>query len=308
MNSQQDYEDIDSHDSSPEEEAELIDLTKPKDHDFDLYTRLGIQKDATSAQIKKAYRLSSLKVHPDKNPDDPEADTKFQKVNEAYIILSDGKKKARYDLTGEIDEDGLDDLVNKWRYFYKEFWEEDINAFATEYRGSKDEEKDLINYYEQFNGDLTKLLSWIPLSTNHDIVRYIETFDKLISEKTIEATEAYHDTRENVELLNDEEKEAEELKSEKKRDKKSRKKKTTEPNLDDLRSQILAKKEKSSEDFLSSLTNKYCEQDEPMGDMPSEEEFLRIQKGIKKKTTTKKTTKKGKTKAKAKGKKVSRKT
>ncbi|CAI2376161.1 unnamed protein product [Moneuplotes crassus] len=301
------YEDINSNDSVEEEEKDHIDLTKPKDHDFELYTRLGVEKNATSSQIKKAYRLASLRVHPDKNPDDPEADAKFQKVNEAYVILSDENKRKRYDLTGEIDDDGLDDLVNKCRFFYKEFCEEDIDTFATSYRDSKDEEEDLVNYYNQHNGDLTKLLSWIPLSQNHDVVRFIEIFDRLIEEKVIKATEEYHETRENIELLKEEVKEAEEQKSEKKRDKKSRKKKkTAEPSLDDLRSQILARKQKSSNDFLSNLASKYCDPDDPMGDMPSEEEFQRVQKKIKK-TTKPKTSTKAKGKPKTKKIKASRK-
>ncbi|MFD1063419.1 molecular chaperone DnaJ [Winogradskyella litorisediminis] len=66
----------------------------------DFYDILGISKDASAAEIKKAYRKTAMKYHPDKNPDDKEAEEKFKKAAEAYEVLSDADKKARYDQFG----------------------------------------------------------------------------------------------------------------------------------------------------------------------------------------------------------------
>ena len=70
----------------------------------DLYEVLGVKRDATQEQIKKAYKKLASKYHPDKNPDDPKATTMFQSIQEAYEILSDDEKRKRYDQTGEVNE------------------------------------------------------------------------------------------------------------------------------------------------------------------------------------------------------------
>lgn len=66
----------------------------------DYYDILGITKNATEAEIKKAYRKMALKYHPDKNPDDKDAEAKFKEAAEAYEVLSNADKKARYDQFG----------------------------------------------------------------------------------------------------------------------------------------------------------------------------------------------------------------
>ncbi|TXD82033.1 molecular chaperone DnaJ [Subsaximicrobium wynnwilliamsii] len=72
----------------------------------DYYEVLGLQKNATAAEIKKAYRKMAIKFHPDKNPDDHEAETKFKEAAEAYEVLSNADKKARYDQFGHQAFDG----------------------------------------------------------------------------------------------------------------------------------------------------------------------------------------------------------
>jgi len=66
----------------------------------DYYEILGLAKNANEGEIKKAYRKMALKYHPDKNPDDKEAEEKFKEAAEAYEVLSDANKKARYDQYG----------------------------------------------------------------------------------------------------------------------------------------------------------------------------------------------------------------
>ncbi|NRD22939.1 molecular chaperone DnaJ [Winogradskyella litoriviva] len=72
----------------------------------DYYEVLGISKGATEAEIKKAYRKMALKYHPDKNPDDKSAEEKFKKAAEAYEVLSNADKRARYDQFGQQAFDG----------------------------------------------------------------------------------------------------------------------------------------------------------------------------------------------------------
>ena len=71
----------------------------------DYYEVLGIAKGASEDEIKKAYKKMARKYHPDLNPGDKEAEEKFKEVNEAYEVLSDANKKARYDQYGHAGVD-----------------------------------------------------------------------------------------------------------------------------------------------------------------------------------------------------------
>lgn len=72
----------------------------------DYYEVLGVQKTATADEIKKAYRKCAIKYHPDKNPGDKEAEEKFKEAAEAYEVLSDEQKRARYDQFGHAGMGG----------------------------------------------------------------------------------------------------------------------------------------------------------------------------------------------------------
>ena len=72
----------------------------------DYYDVLGISKGASADEIKKAYRKMALKYHPDKNPDDKEAEEKFKEAAEAYEVLSNADKKSRYDQFGHAGMGG----------------------------------------------------------------------------------------------------------------------------------------------------------------------------------------------------------
>ena len=79
----------------------------------DYYGALGVKKDATAEEIKKAYRKLALKYHPDKNPGDKKAEEKFKEITEAYAVLSDPEKRRQYDQFGESG-------------FHQRFTQEDI--------------------------------------------------------------------------------------------------------------------------------------------------------------------------------------
>ncbi|NER18561.1 molecular chaperone DnaJ [Spongiivirga citrea] len=72
----------------------------------DYYDILGVSKGASQAEIKKAYRKKAIEFHPDKNPDDPAAEEQFKKAAEAYEVLGDEQKKARYDQFGHAAFEG----------------------------------------------------------------------------------------------------------------------------------------------------------------------------------------------------------
>ena len=70
----------------------------------DYYEVLGVGRDASSEEIKKAYRERAFKYHPDKNEGDPGAEEKFKQATEAYEVLSDEQKRAQYDQFGHMDQ------------------------------------------------------------------------------------------------------------------------------------------------------------------------------------------------------------
>ncbi len=73
----------------------------------DYYDVLGLQRNTSLDEIKKAYRRLAVKYHPDKNPGDPEAEEKFKEAAEAYGVLSDEEKRARYDRYGHQGIGGM---------------------------------------------------------------------------------------------------------------------------------------------------------------------------------------------------------
>ncbi|KAB7503108.1 DnaJ-like protein subfamily C member 10 [Armadillidium nasatum] len=111
----------------------LISISKSFGVDF--YDILEISKQASEREIRKAFKSKALKLHPDKNPDDPEAQAKFIQLNRAYEVLKDEELRKKYDLFGE---EGLKDsgshgrTYHSWNYYHENFgiYDDDIEIIT----------------------------------------------------------------------------------------------------------------------------------------------------------------------------------
>ncbi|KAL4910053.1 hypothetical protein BDW74DRAFT_144330 [Aspergillus multicolor] len=167
----------------------------------DLYQILGVKEDASPDQIKSAYRKLALKHHPDKAPADAreEANQQFQKIAFAYAILSDTRKRQRFDLTGSTAEAvDLDDDFD-WVDFYREQFSTAIDAnvlarFKNEYQGSEEEINDVLTAYENYEGDLDRVYESVMLSNVlDDDNRFRAIIDKAIEDEKVVEYKNYTD-------------------------------------------------------------------------------------------------------------------
>ncbi|OCL02827.1 DnaJ domain-containing protein [Glonium stellatum] len=141
------------------------------------YEVLGLDKSATEDQVKAAYRKAALQHHPDKakEEDKATAHTKFQEIAFAYAILSDTRRRTRYDVTGRT-EDSVhleDDDDFDWISFYRTQFadvitSETISAFKAEYQGSEEEKAALLAAYDAHQGDLNRIYQVVMLSSPLD--------------------------------------------------------------------------------------------------------------------------------------------
>merc|ERR1719424_968640 len=99
--------------------------------DMGFYDALGVTPEATPTEVKKAYMVKARLMHPDKNPDDPDAKVKFQKIGEAYQVLSHADSRARYDAKGK---EGLEEVnfMEASTFYQMVFGSENFEDFVGE--------------------------------------------------------------------------------------------------------------------------------------------------------------------------------
>ena len=138
-----------------------------------LYEMLGVESSASSVELKKAFRVLALKLHPDKNPTDSDAATKFSALRQAYDVLSDPEKRERYDRTGVADVDESDSFWDAYAKFRgTKVTSEDVDTFLTEFRFSDQERKDVVAYCVERNGNVERILESIVGARDEDVERY----------------------------------------------------------------------------------------------------------------------------------------
>ena len=135
-----------------------------------------------------------------------------------------------------------------------------IEDYRIKYVSSDEEKKDLIEFYNKFNGDITKLLEYIPFSTNDDVARLKQIIEKCFEEGVLNKTVQYTKSHNKVKLLVEEDLEVEEEEEEEDDDEVNKKKKKNKKpkvySMNDLAEQILKNKRKRQED-LDTMEFKY---------------------------------------------------
>ncbi|KAF2347149.1 DnaJ domain [Trinorchestia longiramus] len=163
----------------------------------ELYAVLGISKNASDNELRKAYHKASLRVHPDRvsQKEKKEATSKFQTLGRVYKILSDAESRAIYDETGAVDEESAvsdcKDWEKYWRSLFSRVTKEDIINFEKKYVGSEEELQDLEAAYEKGKGDMDHILRSVLLCTVEDEQRFRSIIDAWIEEGRVQLYEAY---------------------------------------------------------------------------------------------------------------------
>ncbi|XP_031164009.1 dnaJ homolog subfamily C member 9 [Sander lucioperca] len=225
-----------------------------------LYEVLGINKEATETEIRRSYYKVSLKVHPDRAPEDPLATEKFQVLGKLYAVLGDKEQRAVYNEQGVVDEES--DALSQdrcwedyWRLLFPKITLQDILEFETTYKGSDEERQDVIQLYVQHQGNMDAIIDSAMCCSQDDEPRLCSIIQAAIQSGEVTAFPAFTQESEKKKKArrkraNKEREEAEEMQKE-----------MGLGDEDDSLVMMLKQKQKSREQnfnsFLSDLEAKY---------------------------------------------------
>ncbi|TXT08876.1 hypothetical protein VHUM_03004 [Vanrija humicola] len=163
-----------------------------------LYTTLGVKRESAADEIRKAYRKAALLCHPDKHSHKSEeergvASVKFQRIGFSWAVLSDEKRRKRYDATGRTDELKFDDAEGAgWDAYFDDLFErvdrKMLDDDKAKYQGSEDELEDLRDAYIKGKGNFVTIMSHIPHSAWADEARFIVAIEAEIKAGNLERT------------------------------------------------------------------------------------------------------------------------
>ncbi|KAI9934997.1 hypothetical protein MW887_000618 [Aspergillus wentii] len=285
----------------PQEE----DIPQEPPLETDLYQVLGVQESATPEEIKSAYKKQALRHHPDKAPEGSkdEANHRFQQIAFAYAILSDERRRRRFDLTGSTAEAVDEDDDFNWMDFYREQFSSSVDTNALdelkkEYQGSEEEQNDVLAAFEQARGDLDRVFESVMLcSVLDDDERFRGIIDKAIADGKVENYKKYSEEpakkrQQRMKRAQKEAKEAEKLAKEidDKKEAKGKKRKTKKDDgLGDLAALIKQRQADRVGSFFDRLEDKYAPGSKRGAefDGPSEEAFAANRRTSKKKKQAK---------------------
>ncbi|KAH7396795.1 DNAJ domain-containing protein [Phaeosphaeria sp. MPI-PUGE-AT-0046c] len=187
------------HEDAFVNDVEEDDIEEEGPPTIDPYAVLRLKTEASADDVKKAYRKLALIHHPDKaaEADKGAANKKFQEIAFAYAVLSDDRRRRRYDLTGSTAETLEDDDDFDWLKFYREQFEnvvneEAINKLSSEYKGTEEERRDLRNAYTKGKGNLNVVYELVMLSDIlEDDDRFRQILDEEIANGNIESYPTY---------------------------------------------------------------------------------------------------------------------
>ncbi|GKY99018.1 hypothetical protein MPSEU_000857500 [Mayamaea pseudoterrestris] len=152
---------------------------------------LDCSKDASKAILRKAYYRAALAHHPDRHQSESDAESleshkqKFQAISLTYQILGNDELRAEYDKTGVIpgrdhDEDIDSKDYSAWKDYFSSIFgsvtTSKIDAFASKYKCSEEERRDVLKFFVSRKGNLVKVLECVMLSEPRDVKRWVEDF------------------------------------------------------------------------------------------------------------------------------------
>lgn len=242
-----------------------------------LYDILGIEKTAPEDEIRRAYRKLALVYHPDRVGGDAE---KFKALSMVHSILSDAAKRSLYDSTGDVESEGTDENFKDWYDYFRNLFPaltlSKIEDFSATYIGSEEERQDLIDAYQRFNGNLSKMMSVVMLAEVGDEERLCGTIDSIISFGDLVSSTEYESCRKKVMISNSQPKKN-----------KRKSTKATDTSEADLAAMMLANRSARG-NGMAAIMAKYGSASTAGGDDISDAAFLETQNRLQKDSKTKK--------------------